>query len=543
MSMSGARATLRWASLAIAGGCLVAEDVGAPEASHPPPPPPQGPCAGAADGASCDDGDACTLADSCQHGVCAGEPVVCSLVDACHPGFCDPNTGACSVPDGTACADPAGCDGGASCQRGACVGRFWDAKRAPAWMVHLTGVWNLPIQVATDASAGVTIAASFGTGIDFGVPETQPIPKPPQGYVARYGEGDTLTFHEDIGGADQFTLTLGDHRVFLAGVAQGHQQVEIPDGGTVPAANLFVAELGGWTRAFAAPDGPLHPYVNQMAYDGVGRVVITGSFEDVVDLGAGTTPSAGADDGFVASYDAATGATAWAFTFGDTAPQLSNGVAADANAIVVSGSFQGQVAFGSTVLTSTGADDVFVAKLDREGNAIWSKSFGSSAGNDRGKQVALDTAGNIFMVGEFGGAGSFTTIDFGCTPLVDGGNGSGFVLKLDPTGTCVFSQRFGGPSGAGVWGVGVADGRVLLNGWFFGDVSVGPGTLVSAGMRDVFAAALDTSGKHLWSMRLGSCADDESGVIAADGKGQVYVTGAALVNGHRQSTWLAAIAP
>ena len=77
-------------------------------------------------GAVCDDGDACTLVDECNAGVCQGSnPVVCSPMDECHDaGVCDPLTGACSPvpkPNGSACDDGNPCTTDA-CQTGTCTG-------------------------------------------------------------------------------------------------------------------------------------------------------------------------------------------------------------------------------------------------------------------------------------------------------------------------------------------------------------------------------------------------------------------------------------
>jgi hypothetical protein len=79
------------------------------------------------DGTACDDSDACTRADTCQAGGCAGaDPVVCEPLDACHlAGACDPLTGICSdplAPDGTACDDQDACTLTDSCLAGACQG-------------------------------------------------------------------------------------------------------------------------------------------------------------------------------------------------------------------------------------------------------------------------------------------------------------------------------------------------------------------------------------------------------------------------------------
>ena len=77
-------------------------------------------------GALCDDGNPCTQADACLAGACVGgPPVVCVPLDACHrAGACDPATG-CSqpaAPDGTLCDDASVCTRDDACQGGLCVG-------------------------------------------------------------------------------------------------------------------------------------------------------------------------------------------------------------------------------------------------------------------------------------------------------------------------------------------------------------------------------------------------------------------------------------
>ena len=75
-------------------------------------------------GNTCDDGMACTQADTCAAGVCAGA-VMCAAVDACHTaGACDA-AGACTTPiaiDGSACDDSNGCTQADTCAAGKCSG-------------------------------------------------------------------------------------------------------------------------------------------------------------------------------------------------------------------------------------------------------------------------------------------------------------------------------------------------------------------------------------------------------------------------------------
>jgi RHS repeat-associated protein len=80
-----------------------------------------------ANGTACNDGNACTLSDSCQSGSCVGSnPVMCVAADQCHvAGVCNPSSGACSTPpapNGTACNDGNACTQVDTCQVGACTG-------------------------------------------------------------------------------------------------------------------------------------------------------------------------------------------------------------------------------------------------------------------------------------------------------------------------------------------------------------------------------------------------------------------------------------
>jgi subtilisin family serine protease len=105
--------------------CLAQDQCHDPGACNPA----SGACSNPAksDGASCNDGDACTKTDTCMAGACAGtNPLVCAALDQCHdPGACDHATGNCSNPskaDGAECDDRNACTRKDSCQNGSCQG-------------------------------------------------------------------------------------------------------------------------------------------------------------------------------------------------------------------------------------------------------------------------------------------------------------------------------------------------------------------------------------------------------------------------------------
>jgi len=67
---------------------------------------------------------------------------------------------------------------------------------------------------------------------------------------------------------------------------------------------------------------------------------------------------------------------------------------------IIVGSYEGRKEIGSMVLETKGEQDAFIAKLDRQGNAVWAKSFGS-AGTENFRGLAIDEDDNIYIAGLF----------------------------------------------------------------------------------------------------------------------------------------------
>jgi len=73
--------------------------------------------------APCDDGDLCTADDACAGGFCvSGQPVDCDDTNECTDDACDPSTGNCSsTPNTATCDDGNACTVADSCSGGICV--------------------------------------------------------------------------------------------------------------------------------------------------------------------------------------------------------------------------------------------------------------------------------------------------------------------------------------------------------------------------------------------------------------------------------------
>ena len=76
---------------------------------------------------------------------------------------------------------------------------------------------------------------------------------------------------------------------------------------------------------------------------------------------------------------------------------------------IVTGSFSGTATFGSTTLTSAGNDDVFIAKLNADGNYVWAKRAGGTS-NDYGNSISSLSDGSSIVTGVFSGSATFGSI-------------------------------------------------------------------------------------------------------------------------------------
>jgi len=66
----------------------------------------------------------------------------------------------------------------------------------------------------------------------------------------------------------------------------------------------------------------------------------------------------------------------------------------------VTGCFEDTVSFGTFSLTSSGSADIFVAKMNVDGNWQWATKAGGTA-RDGGNGIKIDDLGNIYVTGYF----------------------------------------------------------------------------------------------------------------------------------------------
>ncbi|GEM_PF-2960860 len=205
--------------------------------------------------------------------------------------------------------------------------------------------------------------------------------------------------------------------------------------------------------------------------------------------------------------------------------------------VYAAGSFDVSASFATVVLTSSGPQDMFLAKFDSTGALVYANRYGGPSFDDASPALAVDDVGNAYLGGGFG-----QTLDFGggTTPLV-ALTSDAFVAKIGPTGHTIWAQRFGwagetwanGGSGY-VYSIAIAPGGdPVIAGTAGGTITLGSTNWTSAGTNSQpFVARLKSAdGSVVWGAASGGTFDTGQTFVTVDSQDHTFVAGQALSGG------------
>ncbi len=240
------------------------------------------------------------------------------------------------------------------------------------------------------------------------------------------------------------------------------------------------------------------------------EICIGGSFSGTSDFdpGSGTynLTSQGSDDCFIQRIDS-NGNLIWATSFGGPQADEIHDVSIDyAGNIVVIGTFSSTADFdpgpGTSLLTSNGNGDVFVAKYTSTGTFLWAQSFGGSTW-DLAEGCTTDSAGNIFLTGTFQ-----NTVDFdpgpGIVSVTSTGNNDIYVIKYDENGNFLWVNTHGSTGYDYGHDVAIDNSQnLIVVGGFEWTIDFDPGpatnTLTATLYANSFVQKLDNDGNYIWA--------------------------------------------
>ncbi len=276
-----------------------------------------------------------------------------------------------------------------------------------------------------------------------------------------------------------------------------------------------------------------------MVRDASGNIYTVGDFWNTIDFdpGAGVAnlTSLGGYDIFITKYDA-NGDYVWAKSMGGTRYNFGYGIAVDASGnVYTTGWYDGTVdfdpgagTFNLSANNGSGYYDVFISKLDANGDFVWAKSMGGS-GSDEGMGIQLDASGNIYIAGSYA-----YTVDFdpnaGVSNLVSPDFDAIFIAKYDNNGNLFWAKSIDGTHNQEAYNLALdAAGNVYTTGRLYGtpahNVDFDPGVGVfnlAPDQNAFFVSKLDTDGNFVWAKLIEG---DYGHDIAFDATSNVYVTG------------------
>ncbi len=292
--------------------------------------------------------------------------------------------------------------------------------------------------------------------------------------------------------------------------------------------DMFLAKYSssGVLQWVTTSTGAGSEYARSVQVSQVGEIYIGGYLNGPLNtFGNITLISSGDFDVFIAKYDS-TGNALWAKAFGGTLSDQANFIAIDDSSnTYLTGNFSSpSISFDNLSLTNAGQFDVFVTKFDSLGNALWAKAIGGAA-LETTAGVSVDAAGNVYLAGSF--YDSIMVVD--TFHLSNAGGSDIFISKLDNNGIAIWAKTINGTSFESASALKCSlTGETFIGGRYYGSsFTIGTTTMsnITAGQSDIFIAKFDTNGNELWA----KCGNDSGNSllnsIALNEAGNVYSTG------------------
>lgn len=290
-----------------------------------------------------------------------------------------------------------------------------------------------------------------------------------------------------------------------------------------------------WAKSLA---GTNYSNAQAITIDGAGNVYTTGSFTGIIDFdpGPGTynLDAGTGTDIFILKLDVS-GNYVWAKNIGGNGfdTNVGNSIAVDGSGnVYTTGYFTNGVDFdpgaGTKNLNAVHSYDIFVLKLDVDGNYVWVKQIGAY-NSQVGYGIAVDASGNVYTSGYFWG-----TVDFDpgadTHELTSAGYEDVYVSKLDAAGNYLWAVNVGGNGSDYCQSIALDNlNNIYLSGTFSGTADFDPGSgthnLNSAGSLDVFFLKLDASGAYQWATGIGNSNTEYNDALAVPGNDNIYTVG------------------
>jgi hypothetical protein len=269
---------------------------------------------------------------------------------------------------------------------------------------------------------------------------------------------------------------------------------------------------------------------SSVTFDTQGNLYATGYFSsDSITFGTITLQNSGQSDAYVVKFDQLLNPL-WAISFGGSAEEYGMGITCDSSdRIIIVGHYaSASIVLGNDTLVNQSAStpEMFIARMDVNGNFIWSRSEGGSNW-DNCAAVDMNTAnGDVYVAAAY----YLDTMLIGGDTLLNRGGYDAVLMKFDINGNYLWSRNAGGNYNdlANAVAYDANANCVVISGGFASDSLKFPtDTLINPAMAlpETFVVKYDANGNCLWARRSGAGDNDHSVGVDIGLNGNIYVGG------------------
>ncbi len=299
------------------------------------------------------------------------------------------------------------------------------------------------------------------------------------------GDMDVYVIRTDVDGTEIWSNSYDDGYV-----EHGYSITETPDQGFLVVGDIFPTQLSD-ANVYLLKINANGQKLWSKQFGGAGddegfRIIPTTTSGGYIIVGATTSLGNGGQDVFLIKLDDQ-GDQVWAKAYGTTGDDFGRSVLEVADGYLVAGT-----AFNP----ANGTKDGYLLKVDFNGNEVWSKFYGSPTDIDQAFDLVLAADGNVVLAGYTGSLSE------------------GWLFKTDLAGNEIWTKTFGGSLGDEVYDLLVATN---------GDLVVAGYTELSASNSDAFLARFDNDGNQLWMKNVGRGSHTDVGQAVAPTEDEGFI--------------------
>ncbi len=245
---------------------------------------------------------------------------------------------------------------------------------------------------------------------------------------------------------------------------------------------------------------------------------LLGGWSDSSVSGNKTTNNNGDKDIWVVKIDG-NGNKVWDSNFGGTGIDYLKSITTTTDGGALLLGYTSSNISGNKNTSSYGNGDLWVIKINSQGAKVWEKTYGGN-GYDEPGMVKTFTDGSILVTG--------LSQSFASGNKTSGNNGSydGWVLKLNSTGDKVWERNYGGVGNETVRSTSILNDGSILIGGVTGTTTSGQISLDS----DIWLVKLNTNGNIIWESRLGGTGNESLQAFIVNNENNIFVSGYSTSN-------------